>query len=64
MKSGKRKRKSYAENMDTHTKEVIDNAIRIRTKMRVRDCAGNVRLFRSTILEEGAENEENEGDTG
>lgn len=65
MKSTKRKRKSvYAPNMDAHTKEVIDNAIRIRTQMRVRDCAGNIRQFRSTILEEGTEDEEGKEETG
>lgn len=46
--------------MDEHTKAVIEEAIRIRTRMRVRDCAGNERLFRSTILEEGTEDEEAE----
>lgn len=50
--------------MDAHTKEVIDNAIRIRTQMRVRDCAGNIRQFRSTILEEGTEDEEGKEETG
>ena len=48
--------------MDEHTKAVIEEAIRIRTRMRVRDCAGNVRLFRSTVAEdqEIAEDEESE----
>lgn len=64
MKKAKKKRKNYAPNMDSHTKEVIENAIRIRTRMRVRDCAGNERLFRSTILEEGTEDEEAEEDSG
>ena len=60
MKRSKKKRKNYAPDMDEHTKAVIQEAIRIRTRMRVRDCAGNERLFRSTVLEEGAEDEEAE----
>lgn len=62
MKKKKSKRKNYAPNMDAHTKEVIENAIRIRTRMRVRDCAGNERLFRSTVAEipEGTEDEAEE----
>ena len=60
MKKKKSKRKTYAPNMDEHTKAVIEEAIRIRTRMRVRDCAGNARLFRSTVLEEGTEDEEAE----
>lgn len=60
MKKAKRKRKSNQLQMDAHTKAVIEEAIRIRTRMRVRDCAGNERLFRSTVLEEGAEDEEAE----
>ncbi len=48
--------------MDEHTKAVIEEAIRIRTRMRVRDCAGNERLFRSTVAEnpEGTEDEAEE----
>ena len=48
--------------MDAHTKAVIDEAIRIRTRMRLRDCAGDIRLFRSTVAEdpESVENEEEE----
>ena len=49
--------------MDAHTKSVIEEAIRIRTRMRVRDCEGKDRLFRSTVCEEGAE-DETEEDTG
>lgn len=62
MKKKKSKRKNYAPGMDAHTKEVIENAIRIRTRMRVRDCAGNERLFRSTVAEnpEGTEDEAEE----
>lgn len=60
MKRSKKKRKTYAPDMDEHTKAVVEEAIRIRTKMRVRDLAGNERLFRSTILEEGTEDEEAE----
>ena len=60
MKRSKKKRKNYAPDMDKHTKAVVEEAIRIRTKMRERDLAGNERLFRSTILEEGTENEEAE----
>ena len=61
----KKKRKSYAPNMDEHTKAVIEEAIKIRTRMRVRDCAGNIRLFRSTVAEnpEGEE-DETEEDSG
>lgn len=60
MARGKKKRKSYAPNMDEHTKAVIEEAIKIRTRMRVRDCAGKERIFRSTVCEEGTENEEAE----
>lgn len=60
MKKKKNKRKNYAPGMDEHTKAVIEEAIRIRTRMRVRDLAGNERLFRSTICEEGTEDEEAE----
>ncbi len=60
VKKSRKKRKSYAPDMDEHTKAVVEEAIRIRTKMRVRDLAGNERLFRSTILEEGTEDEEAE----
>ena len=65
MARGKKKRKSYAPNMDEHTKAVIEEAIKIRTRMRVRDCAGNIRLFRSTVAEvsEGEE-DETEEDSG
>ena len=51
--------------MDAHTKSVIEEAIRIRTRMRIRDCEGKERIFRSTVAEteEGAE-DETEEDTG
>jgi len=64
MAKGKRKRRQYAPNMDAHTKAVIEEAIKIRTRMRVRDCAGNERLFRSTVAEnpEIPEDAEEEGD--
>lgn len=50
---------------DAHTKAVIEEAIRIRTRMRIRDCEGKERIFRSTVAEteEGAE-DETEADTG
>lgn len=67
MKKAKRKRKSEPE-MDVKTKEVIENAIRIRTRMRVRDLSGQPKLFRSTVAEdpESVEDEESEteGDSG
>ena len=67
MKKAKRKRKSEPE-MDAKTKEVIENAIRIRTRMRVRDLSGQPKLFRSTVAEdpESVEDEESEteGDSG
>ena len=67
MKKAKRKRKSEPE-MDAKTKEVIENAIRIRTRMRVRDLSGQPKLFRSTVAEdpESVEDEESEteGDGG
>lgn len=53
--------------MDAETKKVIENAIRIRTRMRVRDLSGQPKLFRSTVAEdpEIAQNEEEtEGDGG
>ena len=72
MAKGKRKRRQYAPKvrgnreslMDEHTKAVIEEAIKIRTRMRVRDCAGNERLFRSTVAEnpEIPEDAEEEGD--
>ena len=66
MKQGKRKHKSYAPGMDEATKRVIENAIRIRTKMRIRDLEGKERIFRSTVAEnpESAEDEEEEEDSG
>lgn len=65
MKRAKRKRKSEPE-MDAETKEVIENAIRIRTRMRVRDLSGQPKLFRSTVAEdpESVEGEENETEEG
>ena len=67
MKRAKRKRKSEPE-MDAKTKAVIENAIRIRTRMRVRDLSGQPKLFRSTVAKdpESVEDEENEteGDGG
>ena len=54
--------------MDAETKKVIENVIRIRTRMRVRDLSGQPKLFRSTVAEEpeSVENEESEteGDGG
>ena len=64
MKRAKRKRKSEPE-MDKHTKEVIEEAIRIRTRMLIRDKMGNTVLFRSTIAEDqGEEADEDEEDGG
>ena len=65
MSKRKNKRKRTAPNMDAHTKAVIEEAIRIRTRMRIRDCEGKERIFRSTVAEteEGAE-DETEEDTG
>lgn len=67
MKRAKRKRRSEPE-MDAQTKAVIENAIRIRTRMRVRDLSDQPKMFRSTVAEdpESVENEENEteGDGG
>lgn len=61
--------------MDAKTKAVIEEAIRIRTRMRVRDLSGQPKLFRSTVAEdpESVEDEERmftkdeiqtEGDSG
>ena len=61
--------------MDAKTKAVIEEAIRIRTRMRVRDLSGHSKLFRSTVAEdpESVEDEERmfskdeiqtEGDSG
>lgn len=54
--------------MDAKTKKVIEEAIRIRTRMRVRDLSGQPKPFRSTVAEdpESVEDEENEteGDGG
>ena len=49
--------------MDKHTKTVIEEAIKIRTRMRVRDCEGKERIFRSTVAEnpEIPEDAEEEG---
>lgn len=46
--------------MDAKTKAVIENAIRIRTRMRMRDLLGQPKLFRSTVAEdpESVEDEE------
>ena len=64
MKKAKRKHKSEPE-MDPHTKAVIEEAIRIRTRMLIRDKTGNTVLFRSTIAEDqGEEAEEDEEDSG
>lgn len=66
MKRAKRKRRSEPE-LDAKTKEVIENAIRIRTKMRVRDLSGQPKLFRSTVAEDPEsveDKEETEGDSG
>lgn len=67
MKKAKRKRRSEPE-MDAETKAVIEEAIRIRTKMRVRDLSGQPKLFRSTVAQdpESVEDEESEteGDSG
>ena len=51
----KKKRGGYAPNMDKHTRAVIDEVIRMRARMRVRDAAGNERIFRSTVAEEQEE---------
>lgn len=51
MKRAKRKRRSEPE-MDAKTKAVIENAIRIRTRMRVRDLSGQPKMFRSTVAED------------
>ena len=66
MKRAKRKRKSEPE-LDAKTKAVIEEAIRIRTKMRVRDLSGQPKLFRSTVAEDPEsveDEEETEGDGG
>ena len=67
MKKGRKKRRSEPE-MDAKTNAVIEEAIRIRTRMRVRDLSGQPKLFRSTVAEdpESVEDEENEteGDSG
>lgn len=62
MKKGKRKRKSEPE-LDAKTKTVIENAVRIRTRMRVRDLSGQPKLFRSTVAEDPESIEDKEGET-
>ena len=66
MKKSKKKRGGGADALDEETKTVIENAVRVRTRMRVRDYAGNIRLFRSTVAEteERAEDEETEDEIG
>lgn len=64
MKKGRNKRKGYAPGINDETKKVIDHVIRMRARMRVKDAAGGIRLFRSTILEEDAESEEKETEDG
>lgn len=49
-KKDKRKKKAAPE-IDAKTKAVIDEAIRIRTRMRIRDAEGRERIFRSTVAE-------------
>ena len=44
--------------MDDKTKAVIEEAIRIRTRMRVKDAEGRESIFRSTVAEMGDENAE------
>lgn len=56
-KKSKRKKKPAPE-MDPETKAVIEEAIRIRTRMRVKDAEGRERIFRSTVMEKGDENAE------
>jgi hypothetical protein len=51
-KKDKRKKKTAPE-IDAKTKAVIDEAIRIRTRMRIKDAEGRERIFRSTIAEKG-----------
>lgn len=65
MKKGRRKRRSEPE-MDAETKKVIENVIRIRTRMRVRDLSGQPKMFRSTVAEnpESIEDEKSETEGG
>jgi hypothetical protein len=64
VKRAKRKRRSEPKEFTPEVKAKVDEAIRIRTRMLIRDHQGNERIFRSTVLEEGTENEETEGDSG
>lgn len=52
--------------MDAKTKAVIEEAIRIRTRMRVRDLSGQPKLFRSTVAKnpESIEDEKSETEGG
>lgn len=65
MKKAKRKRKSEPKEFTPEVKAKVDEAIRIRTRMLIRDKAGNTVLFRSTIAEDqGEEAEKDEEDSG
>lgn len=68
MKKGKRKRRSEPKEFTPEVKAKVDEAIRIRTRMLIRDHEGRERLFRSTVAEdpESVEDEESEteGDSG
>jgi hypothetical protein len=66
VKKGKRKRKSEPKEFTPEVKTKVDEAIRIRTRMRVRDLSGQPKLFRSTVAKnpESVEDEqETEGDS-
>ena len=66
-KKAKRKRRNPAPELDEETKRFIDETIRIRTQMEVRDLMGRTKTFRSTIAEnqtEKTEDEESETEGG
>ena len=54
-KKRKKKRKSEP---DLITQDILERLVRMRPKAQVRDCAGNERVFRSTIAEDQTAEEE------
>lgn len=67
LKKAKKKRRNPAPELDEETKRFIDETIRIRTQMEVRDLMGRAKAFRSTIAEnqtEGTEDKEAKAEGG
>lgn len=51
-RSKKRKNKRESEPLDEKTRRVIENAILLRSRMKVRDLAGKAADFRANIAED------------